>query len=203
VAVTLSEFHERRRQEEGSWDRGALRKQAGQAFVDELEQLLPKERHQFAPDQFAHIERTPLFDACKQICERYQSGTAGQREWLRSRVDRLIGGNLAVFGLRAAVLAAREHSPELARTSLIAFAIVDLAGKDVRDVLIGISLLCHCARLSGAEMPGLFREVAAIAGPALSAVYNNWAERYPDVQRIGVMGWREVETEQGIGFRNQ
>ena len=106
-----------------------------------------------------------------------------------------------MFGLRAAVLAAREHSPSLARIALIAFAIVDLADNDIRDVLIGVSLLCHCGRLAGADMPVLFREVASIAGPALRAVYENWADRYPNVQGISSMGWREIETSEGIGFR--
>jgi hypothetical protein len=120
---------------------------------------------------------------------------------VRSRIDRSIGGKLGVFGLNTAVRGAREHSPSRARTSLIAFAIADLAEGDIRDVLIGISLLSHCGGLSGADMPALFREVAMLAGSALSAVYENWADRYPDVQGIASMGWKEVRTDDGVGFR--
>lgn len=107
-----------------------------------------------------------------------------------------------MFGLRAAVLAAREHSPYLARCSLIAFAIVDLAEGDIREVLIGLSLLCHCGTLAGADMPVLFREVASLAGPAMKALYDEWADRYPVVQRISSMGWKTIETDDGIGFRH-
>jgi hypothetical protein len=201
-ALELTEYHRLRRLEESSWRREALEEQAGRAFTDAIGQLLPREKHKWAPDQFARFERSPLFEDCVQICELYRSGTDVQRDWLRSRVDRTISGNLGVFALRAAVLAARGKSPALARTSLIADAIADLAGRDIRDVLIGVSLLCHCGALSGADMPALFREVAALAGPALGAVYRDWANRYPRVQGISSMGWREIETDEGIGFRH-
>jgi hypothetical protein len=200
--LTLSEFHPLRRQEERSWRRELLQDQAGREFVDAIEQVLPRHKHKWEPDQFVHFERSPWFDDCDQICERYRSATTIQQAWLRSRIGRSIAGNLGVFGLRAAVLAARERSPSLARTSLIAFAIVDLSKGDIRGVLIGLSLICHCGSLSGAEMPALFREVASLAGQALSAVYNEWANRYPDVQGISSMGWREIETDEGIGFRH-
>lgn len=116
-------------------------------------------------------------------------------------MDGRIAGNLRLFGLRAAVLAARERSPALARDSLIAFAIADLAGRDIRDVLIGLALLCHCGILTGANMPSLFHEVASLAGSAMSALYNEWASRFPDVQGIHSMGWKEIETSEGVGFR--
>ena len=200
--MTLSDFHRLRSQEERSWNREALRRQAGRAFVDAIEPLVPRDKHKWTPDQYIHIVRSPWFEDCLQICERYQSATEIQRTWLRSRIDRALAGHLSVFGLQAAVLAARQQSPSLSRNSLIAFAIVDLTLGDLRDVLIGLSLLCHCGALSGAAMPALFREVASIAGPALTALYNNWAGRYPDVQSISSMAWQEVETDEGVGFRH-
>jgi hypothetical protein len=81
------------------------------------------------------------------------------------------------------------------------YAIVDLAERDIRDTLIGLSLMVHCARLAGAEVPALLRQTGALGGAAIKALYEEWASKYPNVQSIGVMGWHEVETEQGIGFR--
>ncbi len=108
---------------------------------------------------------------------------------------------MTLFGLRAAVLGARGRSSDLVRAGLLAFAIVDLSERDIRDVLIGFTLVCHCARLAGADVPALLREVAALAGPAMRTLYGEWAERYPDVAGIGSMGWREVQTDEGVGFR--
>ena len=141
---------------------------------------------------------------------RHAGAGRGARDLLQSGTrlaterdgNRRVGGQLGLFGLRAAVLAAREHSPSLARTSLIAFAIADLIEGDIRDVLIGLSLLCYCGTLSGADMPTLFRDAATLAGPAMTTLFQEWAERYPDVQRIGSMGWKEIDTDEGIGFRN-
>lgn len=170
--------------------------------MDAIEQLLPREKHKFVPDQFVRFKRNPLFDNSVRICDHYRSATAIQQSWLRSRIDRLLAGNLRVFGLRAAILAARERSPSLSRTSLTAFAIVDLAAGDVREVLIGLSLICYCGTLSGAKMPTLFREIASVGGLAVAAIYEDWASRYPDVQGISSMGWREVDTDEGVGFRH-
>jgi hypothetical protein len=148
----------------------------------------------------SHFIREPWFDACVQLCDRYCSGTDSQRTWLRSIVDRRIAGNLGVFGLRAAILGARERSTDLARAGLIAYAIADLADRDVRDVLMGLSLLVHCTALSGSDVPSLLHEVAAVAGAAMSVLFQEWAERYPEVAAIGSMGWRQIEAEEGVGF---
>jgi hypothetical protein len=63
--------------------------------------------------------------------------------------------------------------------------------------------LCHYAKLAGADVPALFREVGGLAGPAMRPLYDEWADRYPGVQQIGAIGWKTVETEEGIGFRPQ
>ena len=144
--------------------------------------------------------REPWFEACLELCELYRTASDAQRTWVRSRIDGKCGGKLGLFGLRAAVLAARERSVALARAALIAFAIVDLAEGDIRDTLIGFALVVHCATLAGADVPALLRETAAFAGRAMQTLYGEWADNYPEVSRIGSMGWRQVETEQGIGF---
>jgi hypothetical protein len=191
-----------RNEEECLWHRERLRKLAGAAFCDSVEALLPRNVvHVWDPDQYVRFDRAPWFESCVELCERYRIATDVQRTWLRSMMDHSSGGKLGLFGLRAAVPGARERSPELIRTALLAFAIVDLAERDIRDVLIGFTLVCHCARLAGADVPALLREVAAISGPAMRTLYGEWSERYPDISGIGAMGWREVQTEEGVGFR--
>ena len=200
--VKLLDYHRLRNDEERSWDCERLRELASTAFCDSVEALLPRNVvHVWDPDQYVRFDRAPWFEACAELCDRYREATDAQRTWLRSMMDHSTGGQLGLFGLRAAVLGARERSPALIRTALIAFAIVDLAERDIRDVLIGFTLVCHCARLAGADVPALLREVAASAGPAMRTLFGEWAERYPDISGIGAMGWREVQTEEGVGFR--
>lgn len=153
------------------------------------------------PGRLEHFTREPWFEGCLRLCELYRTGGESQRTWIRSAVDRGIAGRIRLFGLRAAILGAREGSVDLSRAGLIAFAIADLSATDIRDVLIGFTLVVHCARLAGTDVPALLREVAAMAGVALGTLFREWAGRYPDVSRIGAMGWREVQTENGVGFR--
>ncbi|HWD00224.1 MAG TPA: hypothetical protein VG456_25875 [Candidatus Sulfopaludibacter sp.] len=168
-----------------------MRRDAGDPFIAAVEPLLP-----------VHEEREPWFERCVELCDLYLAATEAQRRWLRSRIDRASSGKLGLFGLRAAVLAARDHSPSLARTAVTAFVIVDVTGHDIRDVLIGLSLLCHCAALSGADVSALLRDVGAMGGPALGTLYREWADQYPEIQGIGAMGWRQLDTADGIGFRH-
>jgi hypothetical protein len=156
----------------------------------------------FAGDQMVRLDGEPRFLRCLELCDLYRIATPVQRSWVRSRIDRTIGGKLALFGVRAAILGARQRSVDLARAALIAFVIADLVEGDIRDVLIGFSLVVHCAALAGADVPALLRETGALGGPAMQMLYKDWADRYPDVQQIGSMGWRQVDTEEGIDFRN-
>ena len=54
----------------------------------------------------------------------------------------------------------------------------------------------------GVDVAALFREAAANSGPARRVLYEEWAEGYPDVQKIGAMGWVQVDTDYGVGFRH-
>ena len=63
----------------------------------------------------------------------------------------------------------------------------------------------HCAeealRRDPRDADALFLEVAAIAGPAFSALLQDWVKRDPSLQSLGCMGWREVETPEGLDFQ--
>jgi len=199
--VKILEYHRVRDEEERSWDRERLRAEAGDAFVAAAEPLFPVHKWQWTPTQYMQFTREPWFDRCEELCDLYRHGTDTQRTWLRSRVDHNSSGKLGVFGLQVSILSAREHSTVLSRSSLVAFAIRDLSD-DIRGILMGLSLLCHCAKLSGADVPALFREVAAISGAAIRILYQETADRFPDVAPIGSMGWKQLDTPDGIGFRH-
>jgi len=105
-------------------------------------------------------------------------------------------GSLRFCNARAAHLAPRANRPQNRWQNRP----LRSPRRDIRDTLIGLSLICHCAALAGADVPALFREAADTAGPAIATLYNEWGARYPEVQRIGSMGWKQVETEDGVGF---
>ena len=69
----------------------------------------------------------------------------------------------------------------------------------MRDTLISVTVLFHCARLAvGDEDAGiLFRETAGLAGPAMQVLLGE----YPNhVSSLGAMGMYQIETAKGVGF---
>jgi hypothetical protein len=44
---------------------------------------------------------------------------------------------------------------------------------------MGLSLLVHCAGLSGSDAPALLREASAISDAAMRVLFGEWADRYP------------------------
>jgi len=165
-----------------------------------VEARLPTHKETWTRDNLTRFAKDPWFVACLELCEMYAAAGDPQRTWIRSRVEAAHSGKVGLFGLRAAVSGAREHNVGLVRAGLIAYAIRDLGHEDIRDVLMGFTLIVHCAGLAGADVPLLLREVAAISGPALRTLYEEWAARYPDVSGIGAMGWRQVDSPDGIAF---
>ncbi len=199
--MNLLDYHRLRNDETRSWSREDLRRKAGGEFVHAAEGLIPEECEPWSPERLIHIKPGRWFDHCLKLCALYREANEDQQTWLRSRVDRKVAGRLHVFAFLSSVLAARQKAPDLARNAATAYAIADLESGDIRDVLIGFSLVCYCAGLAGCDVPVVFREIARISGPAMRALFEDWARRYPHVQSIGSMGWREVDTDEGVGFR--
>jgi hypothetical protein len=201
--MNLLDYHRLRSREKESWDLAALESAARTAdatFPERVQQLLPAPEERFA-HKLPTAERGPLFEKLAALCQLYLEGTAAERTYLRSRIDRKIAGQLDSFGIRMAVFGARERSAAMLRLSLIAFAIDDLASGDVREVLMSITVPFNAARLAGADPAALFRAVAEISGPAFSAVAIDFANRDPGLQTLECMGWHQVETPEGVSFQ--
>ncbi|PYT20980.1 MAG: hypothetical protein DMG58_32960 [Acidobacteria bacterium] len=95
----------------------------------------------------------------------------------------------------------REKSKDAIRLGVIAHAIDELASGDARDTLVRLTLLYHAAKRIGADASARFFEVAAISGPALSALLEDWVKGDPSLQSLACMGWQEVETPGGLDVR--
>jgi hypothetical protein len=105
------------------------------------------------------------------------------------------------LGVRQAVVGMREKSEYAIRLGVVAHAIDDLASGDARDTLVRLTLLWYAANRIGADANALFLAVAAISGPAFSALLADWVKRDPSLQSLACMGWQEVETPEGPEFR--
>jgi hypothetical protein len=83
---------------------------------------------------------------------------------------------------------------------LTALAIENLACEDVRDDLVALGLIFHCAKAIYPEPAVWFEETIQVSGPAVARLLHDFIRR-GDLDRILVaMGWQEIKTANGVGY---
>jgi hypothetical protein len=204
---SLFVYHELRAEDEKQWSREDLRRvlasddPAGLHHLKEQIQLL---NHIYSPQEmqdFVDVQPSAADSTVADLCRRYRVGTRVTQSFLRVEMDFERAWALLTFSKRAAILGVRTGEPDLIRDSLIAHAIENLAAEDVRDNMVALGLVFHCARAIHPEPVVVFDEVAEVAGRAISQLLKDFVRR-PDLDRILTsMGWREVQTQQGVGYR--
>jgi len=201
--MTNLDYHKLRIEEKKTWNppelEAAARKRDA-AFPEKVAERLPAPKD-WLTAKISSVEPSPAAGKLLELCGLYLGGTPEERVYMRSRIELPSGKALLGLGRRQAVLGMREKSEHAIRLGVIAYAIDDLASGDARDTLVYLTLLFHAAKRIGADANALFLEVAAIAGPAFSALLADWVKRDPSLQSLGCMGWREVETPEGLDFR--
>jgi hypothetical protein len=200
--VTNLDYHRVRSEETKTWNPAELEAAARKrdaTFPKKVAALLPGPKD-WLTAKVSSVEPSAAADKLIELCELYRAGTPEERVYIRSRIEHPSGKAFLGLGRRQAVVGMRQKSIDAIRLGVVAHAIDDLASGDARDTLVYLTLLWHAAKRIGADADALFLEVAAIAGPAFSAVLGDWVKRDPSLQSLGCMGWREVETSDGPDF---
>ena len=200
--MTLLDYYTLDRDEKQAWDLPSLERAVlaeDPTFLVRVSELVPGAGERFRGD-LVDLDLGPLFQKLTQLCQLYQQATPAQRTLLRSGVTPKTAGKLESFALRAAVAGARARAPASVQLGLTALALADL-GTDVREVMMSLAVMLRCCQHSGGDPRGMFGEAAAAAGPAMSAVLLDFAARPPALQALGLMGWAEVATPAGPGYR--
>lgn len=201
--MTNLDYHRVRSEERKTWNAAGLEAAARKrdaAFPAKVAALLPGPKD-WLTAKISSVEPSLAADKLIELCELYRAGTPEDRVFMRSRIERPSGKALLGLGRRQAVIGMRQKSIDAIRLGVVAYAIDDLASGDARDTLVYLTLLWHAAKRIGADADALFLEVAAIAGPAFSALLEDWVKRHPSLQSLACMGWQEVETPEGPDFR--
>jgi len=201
--MTNLDYHKLRIEEKKTWNPAELEAAARErdaTFPKKVAERLPAPKD-WLTAKISSVEPSPAAGKLLELCELYLGGTPEERVYVRSRIELPSGKAFLGLGRRQAVLGMREKSEHAIRLGVVAYAIDDLASGDARDTLVYLTLLWHAAKRIGADANALFLEVAAIAGPAFSALLADWVKRDPSLQSLGCMGWQEVETPDGLDFR--
>jgi hypothetical protein len=201
--MTNLDYHRVRAEETKTWDAAELEAAARTrdvTFPEKVAALLPGPKD-WLTAKISSVTLSPVAANLIELCELYLAGTPDERVFMRSRIDLASGKAFMGLGVRQAVVGMREKSEYAIRLGVIAHAIDDLASGDARDTLVRLTLLWHAAKRIGADANAVFLAVAAIAGPAFSALLEDWVKRHPSLQSLACMGWQEVETPEGPDFR--
>jgi len=123
-----------------------------------------------------------------------------EQTYVRSQITFERAWLLLTFAKRSAVCAARTRNPGLVKDSLTALAIENLACEDVRDDLVALGLIFHCAKSIHSEPAIWFQEVAQISGPAVAKLLCDFLLRGDLDQILVAMGWQEVKMPNEVGY---
>jgi hypothetical protein len=203
--VTLLDYHRLFAEERKTWDPAGLERAArgeDPAFPEQVTELLPRPGERFLGD-LIDLDTSALYQRIQRLCKRYRDGSDAQRVYIRSRMDHNAGSKLTSFGLRAAVVGARQRSSAQIQLALAAFAIADLTCGDVRDVLIPLAVVLHAAEKASGDAASEFHMGALLCGPAMAAVLIDYTSRLPAEHALGVMQWSAIDTPDGIGYRHR
>ena len=104
----------------------------------------------------------------------------------------------ALFGHRAATLAARRADPEQLRLGLVGSVIANYAIPDKRNVEVALAVFHHCARKLELSPTELSDEAAHFATDEMAARLRTFGRR-ADVT-LRQFGWREIRGEEGVRY---
>jgi hypothetical protein len=202
-------YHDLRRQEEEAWRAADPEKSLASAdptALDEMKNQLAALDGAYSSAELASVDFVDLplslgDAAAARLCESYRSTDELGRSFLRSAIDSDRGWALVTFCKRTAVRAGRERRADWLSESLTAQALEGLAAGDVRDNLVALGLVYHCAQRIGADTKSLFADAASISGPAMARVLTDFAARDDLDGILAAMGWSEVSAGDGIGYR--
>lgn len=151
--------------------------------------------------EFVDVDPIRQDIAIGSLCATYREGSDDVRAFLRWSIDPAKAWGLITYSKRAAVWGLQNADPEPIRSALTALALENLANGDVRDDLVAIGLVHHCAATIHADPAAMFEDAAVFAGVAMAAVLRDFILR-TDLEGIAkAMGFRRVKSQGKVGFR--
>lgn len=188
----LLAFHELAEQEKARWQSDppdVVMRRDGSAMIRTFDELLERSR----PMDMESAEADAL---AAELCRLYANATPTEREYIRWKIDQQQPRFLGGFAQRSAIAGLRSRDLEKVRNGLIAVAIYDI-GPDVRDVMVELGLVHHCARSVMPNPTALFDEVAQMSSPAMFHLLVGFARRTDLGDILSAMGWEEVTDDAG------
>jgi hypothetical protein len=175
--MTNLDYHRVQRAEIEGWDLAKMEAAVcaqDPEFPNRVAALLPGEEFKTpAPEGSAHFRK--LYD----LSELWLAATAEQRAYIRSKMDQKRARQLGTFRAEIARLAVEDNAEYLLKIALATIAIDNLNCGDSRDAILSVQHLLVCARQTRADWSKIVREVGALAGPAIAALFEDQLRNHP------------------------
>lgn len=134
-----------------------------------------------------------------EIAGAFTALAAPERERFMSALSASERALFAVFGHRAATLAARSGDAEQLCLGLVGSVIANYDIPDKRNVDVALAIYHHCARKLELNPPEVFDEAAQYATEAMAERLRAFGRR-TDVT-LKLFGWREIRGEEGVRYK--
>ena len=141
----------------------------------------------------------PLDGQLAEIAGAFTALAAPERERFMSGLSAAERALFALFGHRAATLAARSGDAEQLRLALVGSVIANYDIPDKRNVDVALAVFHHCARKLELNLPEVFDEAAQYATAAMAERLRAFGRR-TDVT-LRQFGWREIRGEEGVRYK--
>jgi len=176
-------------------------------FLSAAEQAIEFLQHTSNKEYWIGKLPSPADERISNICTLYMKSTPIQRQVMYSCLNQEASFNLGTFAVRMAMLGVRQRSKTKLLHGLIALIMVLDWPRlpDVREILITLSTVyCSATKLGCTD--SLFELAVQYAGTSFSRdTILDYLDREPESKRIEVMGWREIDGDNGLiyQFSNQ
>ena len=141
----------------------------------------------------------PLDGQLAEIAGAFTALAAPERERFMGGLSAAERALFALFGHRAATLAARSGDAEQLRLALVGSVIANYDIPDKRNVDVALAVFHHCARKLELDPPEVFDEAAHFATDEMAARLRAFGRR-TDVT-LRQFGWREIRSEEGLRYK--
>lgn len=129
------------------------------------------------------------------LCALYEQANAEQRGRLRAAWPMKRRWSLPLA--RTLLITNTYSSEQRVRAKLILLALQE-SQSDVREDLIEMSAVYHCAARIGLDPQRLFEEIARLSGEEMARHLRDFCHRLPEERELKAFGYYEEQTSDGI-----
>jgi hypothetical protein len=170
----------------------------------EVENRLRRMAKQLAqPAISGYLQRplpTELDHIVSDLLDDFAAAPSEDREKIIDALALKQSAGLLTFAERMAILAVREGSVDRLKKAVLAL-VVEGFRWDERETILVLSLIAHSASKLGIEIGVLLDATKRVAPEPVARHIAQFLARTPEDRSISAMGYSEVMTAEGFGYR--